>query len=347
MTGLREALAGLAVAVPFLLGGAGGGDDGRDVVLRFADPAIIESSGLVVDDGLVVTVNDSGDTARIFAVDLDTGRTVGRTTWDGDAEDVEALAPAGKGAVWVGDIGDNVQHRSSVAVTRVPYGRSDRSVAGETFELRYPDGPRDAEALLAHPVTGRLYVVSKDVFGGAVYEAPRQLSAGRVNVLRRMGEAPGLVTDGAFLPDGTGLVVRSYGAATVLDFPSLRRVASGPLPHQEQGEGIAVAPDGRVYLSSEGVRSPLLRITLPEGAVAPSPSPNDAASPSTTTGPAESPATGASSPASPAVTSDDGGADPEEFVRDPWQWVLGGLLGVVAIVVLVLSLRPPGRPSRR
>jgi hypothetical protein len=336
VTGLREALAGLVVAVPFLLGSAPGSPADRDVVFRFADPEIIESSGLVVEDGLVVTVNDSGDSARIFTVDLDTGRTVGRTTWDGDVEDVEALAPAGDGELWVGDIGDNREARDSVTVTRVPYGPSERTVAGESFELRYPDGPHDAEALLAHPVTGRLHVVSKDVFGGSVYAAPRTLDPDRVNVLERVGDAPGLVTDGAFLRDGSRLVVRSYAAASVLEYPSFRRVAAGPLPHQEQGEGIAVAPDGRVYLSSEGVRSPLLRVDLPSGAVAPSPSPNAEASPS----PDDTASASGAPSASPRPPADGISTDAGDFRRDPWQWLLGGLLGVVALGVLLLALRP-------
>ena len=48
------------------------------VAFTFRDPAIVESSGLVVADGLVVTTNDSGDTGRVFAVDPATGETVGR-----------------------------------------------------------------------------------------------------------------------------------------------------------------------------------------------------------------------------------------------------------------------------
>ena len=83
-------------------------DEGR-VVFRFQDPAIVEASGLVVQDGLFLTTNDSGDTGRVFAVDPDTGRTTGVTTWASEPQDVEALAPAGGGEVWVGDIGDNAR----------------------------------------------------------------------------------------------------------------------------------------------------------------------------------------------------------------------------------------------
>ena len=237
---MREAFA-VAIAVPFLVGAAlAPADADRDVVFRFADPAIVESSGLTAAGGLVTTVNDSGDSARVFTVDAASGRTVGVTTWDGEATDVEALAPAGDGEVWVGDIGDNAAARDEVTVTRVPVGRGDRSVAGESFRLVYPDGPADAEALLAHPRTGRLFVVTKGVFGGEVYAAPSALRADAPNRLRLLGDAPGIVTDGAFFPDGRHLLLRNYGRAFVLSFPSLDLVGGFDLPAQKQGEGIAV-----------------------------------------------------------------------------------------------------------
>ncbi|WP_235736314.1 hypothetical protein [Nocardioides alcanivorans] len=78
-----------------------------EVEFTFRDPEIVESSGLVMTDDLAVTVNDSGDSARIFTVDRGTGKTVGVTRWAGQARDIEALAPAGPDEVWVGDIGDN------------------------------------------------------------------------------------------------------------------------------------------------------------------------------------------------------------------------------------------------
>ena len=106
-----------------------------------------------------------------------------------------------------------------ISVSRVPVGPGDRDVEATTYTLVYPDGPRDAEALLAHPVTGRLYVVSKVVFGGAVYEAPERLEAGGPNRLRALADVTGLVTDGAFFPDGRHLVLRTYTKALVYSFP--------------------------------------------------------------------------------------------------------------------------------
>lgn len=317
---MRRVIAAVVIITPFLVGASVAADRDGEVVFRFADPEIIESSGLVVADGLVVTVNDSGDGARIFTVDLDTGRTVGVTRWSGAATDDEALAPAGRGKVWVGDIGDNGRSRPSVTVTRVPYGRSDATVEGESFDLTYPGGAADAEALLSHPVTGRLYVVSKEVLGGTVFEAPEALSASEPNRLRAIGDAPGVVTDGSFFPDGKHLILRNYGSATVFTFPGLEEVDSVELPAQQQGEGISVAPDGTVYASSEGVRSPLLRIAVPSPT--PSPPPTPSPTPSATPDP------------DPSVATED------DTEPDPRPWVIGGLVALVGLIVLVRALRP-------
>ena len=177
--------------------------------------------------------------------------------------DVEALAPAGPGHVWVGDIGDNTGSRGSVQVTRVPVGDGDRTVDEETIDLVYPDGPRDAEALLADPTTGRLLVVTKGVFGGEVYAAPPEPADDAPNQLGEVGQVIGLVTDGAFFPDGRHLVLRTYSRATVYTCPDLESLGSWDLPAQPQGEGVAVAPDGSLLLSTEGQGTEVLSVPVP------------------------------------------------------------------------------------
>jgi hypothetical protein len=258
-------LGAAALATPFLVGwsqASGEPDTGR-TVLRFADHRVVESSGLVQTDGWVVTVNDSGDRGRVFTVDPDTGETVGVTTWPEDPVDVEALAPAGAGHVWVGDIGDNTRARDSITVRRVPVGPGDRTAEAAPVELTYPDGTaRDAEALLAHPRTGRLYVVTKGVLAGEVHAAPARPGPGP-GTLRQVGRVGGIVTDGAFLPDGRHLVLRTYRRAVVHAFPSLEPVGAWDLPEQPQGEGLAVASDGSLLLSSEGQDAEVLRVDVP------------------------------------------------------------------------------------
>ena len=260
----RERVAAGLVVAPFLVGAFVGASDagpaGGTQVCAFQDPAITEASGLVRTGGLFVTMNDSGDSARVFAVDPRTCATVGVTRWNADAVDDESLAPAGPGYVWVGDTGDNLSTRSSITVARVPVGRGDRTVPGEVHELVYPDGAHDAETLLRNPVTGQLFVVSKE-FIGRIYAAPLHLHSG-VNRLTAGRTVLGIATDGAFFPDGRHLVLRNYGQAVIYTWPQLDEVARIDLPRQRQGEGIAVAPDGRIYLSSEGEHAPVLELHL-------------------------------------------------------------------------------------
>ena len=117
---MQKVLAALAV-LPFGLGfWVSESKPGGDVAFSFADPAIIESSGLVAGDRFA-TVNDSGDVGRVFTVDPSDGTTVAVTTWDGEPADVEALAPLPDGDLLVGDIGDNLAERDSIAVVRVPW----------------------------------------------------------------------------------------------------------------------------------------------------------------------------------------------------------------------------------
>lgn len=315
---MLDRIVGLVAVVPFAIGSLSGAAGPRaDVELTYTDPAIVESSALVALGDLFVTVNDSGDSGRVFVVDR-SGDTVGVTSWDGDAVDDEALAPADAGSVWVGDLGDNGGSRESVEVLKVPVGREDQHVSPERYELVYPGGARDAETLMANPRTGQLFVVSKNLFGGTIYAAPRHLSADHANRLRPVADSLGFATDGAFFPDGRHYVVRDYGSATVYSFPAHEKVGSFELPKQRQGEAIAVDAAGAVFVGTEGQFSDVLRVRVPRSiqrAVAP-PSPS------------ATPAEGAY--ASELTLSEDD--------APLWPWLLGGGVVVVGFAVGVARL---------
>jgi len=207
----------------------------------------------------------------------------------------------------------------------VPVGRGDRDVDPTTYRLTYPDGATDAETLLQDPITGRLYIASKDVFGGVLYAAPEKLDASGPNRMKALGRVLPVATDGAFFPDGQHVILRDYTSAVVYSWPSMQPVGRFDLPRQRQGEGIAVAQDGKVYVSSEGLHAPVLEVPLPprieaavKGQVSIGPS-----SPATS-GPADSAPPG----------------EPDTASRDAWPWLAGGLLAVVALVVLLRALRP-------
>lgn len=317
------ALLPLPFGIGFLATGPTPEPVASEVAFAFADPEIVESSGLVAQDGLVLTVNDSGDGNRVFAVDPATGATVGVTRWSGEADDIEALAPAGDGRVWVGDIGDNLQARRSITVSSVPVGRGDRDAQATSYRLSYGGPAQDAETLLTDPGTGRLHVVTKGVFG-RVYAAPAVLDPDAVNRLTPVGEVLGIATDGAFFPDGSHMIVRSYTQAAIYTWPELDRVALLDLPEQQQGEGVAVGEDGEVLLSSEGQAAEVLRVELPDdvrAAMAQASAPPSGEQPGERSG---------------GSTATDDAADRREW----WPWALGGVAGVAVVAVLLRSLRP-------
>ena len=265
------ALVALVLTVPFALGAASADEppEGEEA-FTVADHRIVESSGLTAQeiDGrtLFTTVNDSGDESRVFTVDPASGRTVGVTTWSPGPTDIEALAPANDGHVWVGDIGDNGFRRDTINLTRVPVGEGERTARSpQRRELVYPDRPRDAEALLRHPKTGQLFVVTKGAMGGQAYAVPQAADAKAAGPqeLELEAEVPALVTDGAFLPSGDFVLLRNYTHAHLLSYPSWEVLGTFELPKQPQGEGLAVSEWGEIFLSTEGRDRPVLTADLP------------------------------------------------------------------------------------
>ncbi|MCS0635945.1 WD40 repeat domain-containing protein [Streptomyces sp. LP05-1] len=257
---LAPVLLPLSVLLP---AGPAAADDG-DGGFTLRDPRITESSGLAASrahPGVYWTHNDQ-DGPRVFAVDGRTGRTVATVTLRGigTPRDMEAISVGPDGDVYVGDIGDNRNGSwPHVWIYRFPEPRElrDQTVNATQFTVVYADGPRNAEALMVHPKTGRVYIASKNEDGGGLYEGPERLSTGGKNVFRRIGEVP-WVTDGAFSPDGTELVLRSYFSARAYAWKDGRPGAEKPVPapFQRQSESVTYTPDGSAYLfGSEGAGS--------------------------------------------------------------------------------------------
>ncbi|KIF00521.1 membrane protein [Streptomyces sp. RSD-27] len=246
------------------------------------DPRITESSGLAasrIHPGVYWTHNDSDDGPYVYAVDSATGRTVARITMAGigTPRDVEAISLGPDGNLYVGDIGDNRDGTwEHVWIYRFPEPKelADATVKAEQFTAVYADGPRNAEALMVHPVTGRVYIASKNEQGGGLYEGPETLSADGRNVFRRVAEVP-WVTDGAFSPDGTRLTLRGYFTARTYPWKDGRPQGEGErvdAPWQGQAESVTYSPDGRTLLfGAEGANSRVVAVPVaPAASAAPS-----------------------------------------------------------------------------
>jgi hypothetical protein len=331
-------------------------------VFRFADSRIDEASGIglgIASPGVVYAQNDSGDSARFFAVDASTGTTLAvYTVPDAQNVDWEDLAVArdarGVPSMWLADIGDNEATRDEVRIYRVDEPVVDRhrvglqltTTAPSVWRLRYPAGPTDAEALAVAP-GGAGYVVTKSFFGESwAYAVPPMADATRVQMLRRvaairfsMTGTPGgpsaigqlTATGAAMSADGRALAVRTYtdaylwpvsrgGVAAALHGSPVR-VA---LPDQRLGEGVAVQ-GSTLMVDSEGVGSTVYAVpTLPL--------PTRSGSPAATAGASEpntvrSDATGTSARRSTTVG------------RSRWLWLGVGALALAGAGLSAISLR--------
>ena len=330
---LAAAAAGMPVAAVAAPPTTGGGD------FRLVDSRIGESSGLVLSrrhPHVVWTANDSGDSARVFAVDTRTGQTVGVHRFAADVSDVEALAMTPGGKVLVGDIGDNGAIRPAVRVYSFDEpALGETSGPAESWQLTYPDGSHDAESLAVNPRTGGAYVVTKAP-AGAVYALPVHPSRHSTNRLTKVAAAPSVATDAVFLADGSALAVRTYLALVLLDGQDFHRVSSGPLPMQPQGETIALAPDGQGLLAgSEGQHTLVQEVAVPTRTVATPPAAPTTSSraPAPTVSPASSPPRPVEAAARPAAVQGGTGT-----------LVVGAVLVTVLLCLVIWGL---GRITRR
>ncbi|MFE0672037.1 WD40 repeat domain-containing protein [Streptomyces sp. NPDC058867] len=238
-----------------------------DEAFTIEDPRITESSGLAASrqhPGVYWTHNDSDDGAYLYAVDSATGETVATVTMTGVGapRDVEAISVGPDDHLYVGDIGDNLGGTwPHVWIYELPEPKElkDQTLKATQYVVQYSDGARDAESLVVHPKTGRVYIVDKNEAGGHLYEGPAELSASGTNVFRPVAAVPDLeATDAALSPDGQDLVVRSYFGAVHYDWNGgdLKRVGRLSVPFLGQGESVTYTADGsRLMYGAEGERS--------------------------------------------------------------------------------------------
>lgn len=251
----------------------------QTVLCTFDTAELGEVSGLALSrqhPDVAWVTNDSGGGPYLYAVDTTTCRVRATLTLlDTPARDHEALAigtdAAGRDVIWIGDVGDNQDSWPYARVHKVlePTRLRDASVPVTTYRFTYPDGPVNAEALVADPDSERLWVISKEAAGGAVYELPSPLSAARTPMrATEVGAARALITDAAMSPTGDRYVVRDYLSAEVFSgTPPGQAQARFRLPIQPQGESVTWTADGRSLIVASEQSGDLIQVDVPETAL--------------------------------------------------------------------------------
>ncbi|MFF7053338.1 WD40 repeat domain-containing protein [Streptomyces griseorubiginosus] len=258
------------------------GDGKGDKGFTISDPRITESSGLAASHqhpGIYWTHNDQDTGAYLYAVDSATGGTVARITMTGvgTPRDVEAIAIGPGNEIWVGDIGDNDGVTwPYVWIYKLPEPKElkDQTVKATQYVVKYSDGSRDAESMVVHPKTGRVYIIDKQEDGGHLYEGPAELSPKGTNLFRPTAPIDLWATDATFSPNGEQLVVRGYFGGLWYDWNGSDLKKKGRLSVPlGQGESVSYSPDGtKLLLGMEGADSEVEAQDAPGGSGADSPS---------------------------------------------------------------------------
>lgn len=257
-------------------GDAGPGRDARCTVAQAGKSlpsAAQETSGFarsLRDPSLFWTHNDAGNKPLLYAISS-TGDLAGTVRVDAatlvDWEDL-AAAPCRDGrCLYIGDIGDNDEKRGSVTIYEVsePSPEAGSTSRATALQARYPAGPRDSEAMFI--AAGDLYLVTKGHSGPVeLYRYPlqsRPAGVATLELVRQLLPAPkkndDRVTAAASSPDGRWVAIRSY--RTLYLYPTSDLLANGATKPatfdlndlgETNGEGLELANDGTVWLTSEG-----------------------------------------------------------------------------------------------
>lgn len=249
---------------------------------------IAEASGIVASRlyPLLWVHNDSGDTARIFAI-TPSGRHVCTCNLENvqatDWEDI-ALGPGpkpGTDYLYIADIGDNRRHRKFVTIYRIqePDITSSNIIVRRSditaLDCYYPDGPHNAETLLSDPITGDLIIVTKEREGTSeLFCYPFSMQGDLPVQVRQIAtlhfggkELPGstVATGGDISPSGKEIIIKTYDHAFLwkrspkgLAETFSERPCTLQLMEEPQGEAICFSADGlSCYTLSEGLHQPI------------------------------------------------------------------------------------------
>ncbi|WP_338872069.1 PE-PGRS family protein [Spirosoma sp. SC4-14] len=185
-------------------------------------PGLIDEASGLADSrsmpGNVWIEQDSGNPPDITLLGYD-GSVKGKITVPNatnvDWEDM-AIGPGpqdGKNYIYMADIGDNNAQRANCVIYRFVEPASLQESIGqvERINYKYPDGARDAEAIIVDPQTRDTWIISKREDKVHLYRLPYPQDVNQVTTLEAYGELPfTYVTSAAISPDGSEILLRTY-----------------------------------------------------------------------------------------------------------------------------------------
>ena len=260
-----------------------------ELVGKITNKSLAEVSGITASrlaPGVFWVHNDSGDKARIYAIDL-SGKLLAKFDVPGaENRDWEDLASGpgadGKPALYLADTGDNDRRHETLTIYRVSEPRlsGDKKSAtepAEAFPFSYPDGKHDGEAIFVDPTNGQIYLITKTLREDcAVYRYPLPLRANQKVTLEKVGGQKiksiaqlRMVTGAGISPDGLRVVIRTYFGAFELQRAKGKALAtifdSEPttlkVPLIGQAEAIAYTADGKsIVMTSEKLPAPIYQL---------------------------------------------------------------------------------------
>jgi len=237
------------------------------VELGRVDWRLDEVSGLVAsktNPGFLWALNDSGNTAEIFLIDLQAKvRLVCKldNIQNRDWEDITlASGPDKKNYIYIADVGDNFLNYDNKLVYRFeePLLTADTELLitqFDTYNFRMPDGRHDAETILVDPVTNDLFIISKERRGAGIYQAPQVLVKDTMTLKKMMTLPFRQIVAASITSDGRKLLLKSYQHIYYWektdDENILQLLIKTPdeLPYtrEPQGEAIAWSRDGSEF----------------------------------------------------------------------------------------------------
>jgi hypothetical protein len=188
---------------------------------KLANPLLEEVSGLVASQrypNRLYVHTDSGGESAVFVLDT-LGNELGRLDLSGlknrDWEDI-AIGPGPNGSsyIYVAEIGDNEAKHEEIYLYRFAEPellQAIPSTAIDQVKLQFPGGPKDAETLLADPITGSLFLVSKREPKNAVYQVPATAFEKGSATLEKVHEFDfNSSVAGDISKDGSQILIKTY-----------------------------------------------------------------------------------------------------------------------------------------